>query len=140
MAFSSDRELNRGQQIIRDLERRPLPAGFRSRLEWAVDIILTRDFNLEEGKDYQRQIPLAGGTQDQEGAVFDFLHIESGTLWNVQGEFFHERTTEQQQKVLFDQILAFGEGYSVILLYEVPLRRDPIFVVREALEGREVTN
>ena len=138
MVYTRERETDRGQRIIRDLESRPLPVGFRSRLEWAVDIILKTVFNLDEGIHYQRQVALAGGTQAQQGRTFDFFHIEPKTLWNVQGQYFHSQTSEQKRKVLADQVLAFGLGYRVILLYEVPLRRDPIFVVREALQGRQV--
>ena len=138
MVYSNDRDYSRGQRILRDLETRPLPQGFRSRLEWAVDIILKTVFNLREGSDYFRQIPLAGGTQAQEGRTFDFFHVETNTLWNVQGQYFHGQTSEQKRKVLADQMLAFSSGYRVILLFELPLRRDPIFVVREALQGRQV--
>ena len=138
MVYTRERETNRGQDIIKDLESRPLPPGFRSRLEWAVDIILQTVFNLEEGRDYQRQVALAGGSQAQEGRTFDFFYLKTKTLWNIQGEYFHSQTSDQKRKVLADQMVAFGLGYRVILLNEVPLRRDPVYVVREAIAGREV--
>lgn len=78
-----------------------------------------------------------GGRLSKGGAVLDFEIEELNLAINVQSTYFHYATTRQRVAGELQRAQLESQGTRVIFIDEIDVLRDPVFYVREALEGRE---
>jgi hypothetical protein len=107
-----------------------------TRPEWAVQWGLERN-GLADGEDFTYQARLPGvGTSYY--STIDFLVPDFNIGIEVQGKFWH--MGQGSDKILSDifRVNAYaGQGIKIIFIDEPDALADPIYYVREALEGND---
>jgi len=86
---------------------------------------------------YEYQSPQMGGRPEKGGAVLDFYFPELRLAINVQSVYYHYRTANQQARGEMQRAQLESMGIKVVYVHEVDVLRDPVYYVKEALEGRE---
>lgn len=113
------------------------PLGWSgSEPEWAVYWALVR-LGLKDGEDFTYQASFAGGRQDYGGVVLDFYVHNLGIAINVHSVYFHYLTEERRVADIYGQAMVTSWGITIIYIDEEDALRDPIYYVREALQGRD---
>lgn len=102
--------------------------------EWGVYWAHTQ-LGLQEGLDFSYQASAIGGRQEFGGLVLDFVELDIPIAINVQGTFFHYRSTP---KILADQVAkntVAAMGITLIFIDEQAALTDPIPYVKDARNG-----
>lgn len=114
----------------------PPPEWRGTRPEWAVQWALTR-IGLTDGLDFTFLARLPGVGSSYYSTV-DFLIIDYNIGIEVQGKYWHYG--QGSDKIMSDlfRISAFaGQGVKIIFIDEPDALADPIYFVKEALEGND---
>ena len=86
---------------------------------------------------FEYQSPRMGGSLQKGGAILDFFIPERNLAINVQSEFYLYTTSTQIARGELQRAQLESQGIRVVYVHEEHLMLDPVFYVREALEGRE---
>jgi hypothetical protein len=96
--------------------------------------------NLRNGIDFIYQSRQFGGRLAKGGAVVDFLFFNPPNLAiNVQGEFFHYRTSLLRANDQLQRVALEGSGIHIIYIDESDILANVSFYVGEALKGNDLS-
>ena len=128
------RELRRSEK--REPAGNPPPWWQGTRPEWAVYWALTI-LGLKPGIDFEYRAHLPGGEFTKRGEV-DFLVYSHLVAIEVQGIHWHYALGEEQlQRDALKRILVESRGFVLVAIDEDLALSSPLWVVREALAGRD---
>jgi hypothetical protein len=105
-----------------------------SRPEFAIWWALLR-LGMKDRFSYQTA--RMGGRLTKGGAVLDFFIPEFNLAINVQSTYWHYATTSQRMAGELQRAQLEGMGINIIYIDEEDALRDPLYYVKEALEGRD---
>jgi len=104
-----------------------------SDLEIEVHTWLTK-----RGIKFEFQSQLLGGYANELGsATLDFVFRETDTAWRIMGEYFHQGASPQARDQI-QKVRLTEQGWNVIDIFEVDIRRRLDYTLTMALRGQEL--
>ena len=92
-----------------------------------------------EGRLWDYTVPALVSSSREGGIDIDFvIHAEGRLAWQVQGEYFHFATPEQEAGDLEERLLLSGAGYEVINLLATMINADVNRVCTAALHREQL--